>query len=191
MNPALASYAGATAGLFVFASTALIVLRLPGRLSPVGRQALLALLVHVGTTALMGWRVPEATYWHGAALYWFGFNCFLYGFSAVYKSVSLRILSNLAQAPKHSLALSEIVDEQISPSFADRVTLLVNSGLAKFQNRKYMPLPQALQVARRIELLQSIYGVTQSGLYTAGIKADPNHAAMQPAEASQVAAIDD
>jgi hypothetical protein len=190
MSPALASYAGASAGLIVFAGTTLVVLRLPGRLSPVGRQALLALLIHVATTALLNRLVPETTYWHGAALYWFGFNCFLYGFSAVYKSVSLRMLSKLAQAPNQCLAMSDIVDGQISSCFTDRVALLVNSGLAQNQDGKYTPLPQGLKVAGRIGLLQSIYGVVQSGLYTATLIEECSAGATQTAENSQAAAVD-
>jgi hypothetical protein len=188
MNPALTSFTAGLAGLIVFAGAALVVLRLPGRLSPVGRQALLAMCIHVATVALMWWLVPTATYWHGAALYWFGFNCFLYAFSAVYKSVSLRMLSRIAAAPGNRLAVSDIVDRQISPCFTDRVALLVNSGLAQTQAGKYTALPQGLKVAGRIGLLQSIFGVEHSGLYTAAPKETAPCAVSHAAENTQVAA---
>jgi hypothetical protein len=189
MSPALQSFLGALAGLIVFAGAALVALRLPARLSPVARQALLALLIHVATSALMAWRFPEATYWHGAALYWFGFNCFLYAFSAVYKSVSLRMLSKLAQAPGKRLAMSDIVEEQISPCFTDRVALLVQTRLAEKKHGRYSALPQGLKVASRIRLLQNIFGVKQSGLYTAAPNDERATGAEHIAENKQVAAI--
>jgi hypothetical protein len=167
MNPALQSFLAGLAGLTVFACAALIVLRLPARMAPVTRLALLALAVHAGVCLAMFWLMPDATYWHGAALYWFGFNCYLYAFGAVYKSVSLRLLGNLAKAPGHALSLKTIVDTLVAPLFADRMALLVDTGLAHTANGATTPTPQGTKTAERIGTAQAIMGVGQSGLYGA------------------------
>ena len=70
MTPAMASFGVGATALAFFGLTSLIVLRLPGRLSPVGRLAVLALAVHGIAVAQAAWLIPGVAYWHGAALYW-------------------------------------------------------------------------------------------------------------------------
>src|SRR5581483_6448406 len=94
---AMHSCAWGLGALAAYAVAVPVVLRLPGRVSPVARQVGLALLVHAAATlAALRWSEPWS-YWHGAALYWCGFVVTLFGHSAVYKSVSLGILGELAR----------------------------------------------------------------------------------------------
>ena len=58
--------------------------------------------------------------------------CWLFAFSAVYKSVSLRILTQLARTPGHSLPLGAITVEYVRPEFEARVALLVRVGWAEW-----------------------------------------------------------
>lgn len=166
MSPEFASFAVGLFGLVVFFLLNLLVLRLPGPIAPVNRQTLLALLVHVVTMAVAISLIPNMTYWHGAALYWMGFNCNLYAFSAVYKSISLRTLDKLAHAPDQSLVLKRLAEDHVRPSFADRATLLVRSGLAQEQEELFAITAKGQQLADRISLVQRLFGIQTCGLYT-------------------------
>ena len=62
------------------------MLRLPGKMSPVARQAGLAVLVHALSVGAAVGLAAGLPYWHGAAVYWCGFHVWLFGFSAVVSS---------------------------------------------------------------------------------------------------------
>jgi hypothetical protein len=166
MSPSSASFLAGGLGLLAFALLGLLALRLPGRLTPVPRLALLALAVHGLTVLLSALLLPGATYWHGAALYWFGFTCYLFGFCAVYKSVSLGILSQLARSPDECLPLDAISKTHIQPCFTGRADLLVESGLARQDQGRYCVTARGRRLAARFGRVQRFFGVRRSGLYT-------------------------
>jgi hypothetical protein len=166
MTPTQASFAAGTLGLLGFALLNSVVLRLPGRLAPVSRQALLALMVHGLSFALTAWLVPGVTYWHGAALYWCGFNCYLFAFCAVYKSVSLRVLTELARTQEQCLGLDAIARTYIQPCFTQRTALLVASGLAEEQEGKFSITARGRQLAARFAGVQRLFGIQRTTLYT-------------------------
>ncbi len=165
MNPALISFTGGLVTLAAYFILILAVLRIPGRVAPVTRQGLLALVVHVIGTYLTWCLAPQATYWHGTALYMFGVACFVFGFGAVYKSISLQILSRLAAAPNQTLDMGAIVERQVRPCFTQRMALLVGSGLAESREPTFVVAPQGTTLANRITFVQRIFGVGESGLY--------------------------
>src|SRR5258708_6127744 len=89
--------------------------RLPGRMSPVARHAISALGTHVLGIALAAILVGPFGYWPAAAASGFFAVCWLFAFSAVYKSVSLRILTQLDRAPGHALPFETITEEYVRP----------------------------------------------------------------------------
>lgn len=165
MNPALQSFLWGGGCFLAFAGLCLPVLRLPGRLAPVTRQAGLALLVHGLGVA---WAVRGETilpYLHGAALYGFLVAAWLFVFSAVYKSVSLGVLCELARLPQGELPLEEITRRHVAPRFAERIDLLVAGGLVRREGDGYAITSQGKRTARRLEGMRRVFGLTGSGLY--------------------------
>lgn len=165
MNPALQSFLWGGGCFLAFAGLCLPVLRLPGRLAPVTRQAGLSLLVHVLGVAWAVHYGPILPYFHGAALYWFLVAAWSFVFSAVYKSVSLGVLCELARLPQGELPLEEITRRHVAPRFAERIDLLVAGGLVRREGEGYLITDQGRRAARRLEGLRRLFGVAGSGLY--------------------------
>lgn len=166
MSPAAQSFLGHLGAVSLLAMTAPVIVRLPVRMAPVSRLTFTAIMMHLGTTwAMQSW-LPDATYVHGAALFWFGFNCVLYVFSALYKSISLRILTDLGNAPDQCLTISQLVSRRVTPSFSARVKLLVETGLAQeVRGDAFAPLQKGLKYARCIAMIRTAFRVDRGGLY--------------------------
>ena len=116
---------------FVFhVAVSLVWLRRPGRTAPVAHHAASALGTHaIGVTLAACWVGPFA-YWSAAAVSGFGAVVWLFAYSAVYKSVSLRILRELSRSPGQVLPIETIVDRYVRPEFASRALVLVRMGCA-------------------------------------------------------------
>ena len=156
-------------GLGCFAAHAalsLVLLRLPGWLSPVARHAGSAAITHVAGVALGAWWGGPIVYWPVAAVSGFGAVCWLFAFSAVYKSVSLRILTELANAPDHALPFDVITAEYVLPQFRDRTDVLQTMGCAKLAGEAFTVTPKGEATAARIAAVQWVCGITNSGLYS-------------------------
>lgn len=143
----------------------LVWLRLPGRMSPVGRHAASALGTHVTVIVLAGQFLEPFAYWPVAAVSGFGAVCWLFAFSAVYKSVSLRILRQLAHTPGHAMPITTITEDYVRPEFEARVALLVKLDCANALGDLYAIAERGSVVARRITLIQRACGIVVSGMY--------------------------
>lgn len=165
MNMESASFLWGAIAFLVFFSAALLLLRVRGNAAPVPRLALLGLLVH-GAAVISAWLAyPGLPYWHGAALYWFLFNSFLFAFSAVYKSVSLRILWELQRAGRDGIPMNEITERHVAPLFRERIDILVQGGMASSTGNRYEITPKGRTWANRFALVQKICGIERGGLY--------------------------
>jgi hypothetical protein len=156
-------------GLACFASHAavtLVWLRLPCRTAPVTRHAVSALGTHAIVVALAAQVVGPFAYWPAAAVSGFLAVCWLFAFSAVYKSVSLRILTELDRAPGHAMALETVTEEYVRPEFVARTALLVKMGCAAEADGAYEATEKGTATARRIEAVQHACGIEASGLYS-------------------------
>jgi hypothetical protein len=151
-------------GLACFAMHAVVTLvwlRLPGRVSPVARHAISALATHAVGVAVAG---PFA-YWPAAAVSAFLAVCWLFAFSAVYKSVSLRILTELHRAPSHAMPMVTVTEDYVRPEFTARAALLVKMRCATETDGVYEATEKGTATARRIERVQHACGIEASGLY--------------------------
>jgi hypothetical protein len=172
MTPAVESFAFGAVSFALWAVLALVVLRLPGHLSPVVRLAGLAVMVHAVTTLAAVCFLHALPYWHGAALYWSGFIFALFGYSAVYKSVSLGILAKLAGQPDRSLSLDDISVRYVLPGFLGRVRILVEAGLVVQSEDRFQLTDAGRRLARRVAAVQRLFGVARSGLYGSAVPID-------------------
>lgn len=165
MNMALASFLWGFVGFAVFFGAALFVLRCRGSAAPVPRLALLGLFVHGLAIPVASLAHAGMNYWYGAALYWFLFNSFLFVFSAVYKSVSLRILWELNRAGADGIPVADITARYVAPLFHERISILILGGMAHADHDRFQITAQGSVWANRFALVQKIFGVTRGGLY--------------------------
>lgn len=147
------------------AATTLVWLRLPARMSPVARHAISAIGTHVFGVALAAFAVGPFAYWPAAAVSAFGAVCWLFAFSAVYKSVSLRILTELDHAPHGVIPLDAITEEHVRPEFAARIAVLMKMGCVEETEDGFVITEQGTEMARRIGFVRRICGVAGSGMY--------------------------
>ena len=65
----------------------------------------------------MEYLVGPFAYWPAAAVSAFLAVCWLFAFSAVYKSVSLGVLRELARTPGHAIPLDAVTEDHMRPEF--------------------------------------------------------------------------
>lgn len=147
------------------AVVSLIALRLPARMSPVARHASSALGTHIVGVAIAALVVGPFAYWPVAATNGLLAIGWLFAFSAVYKSVSLRILMHLDRLPSHTLGVDTIAESYVRPEFEARALVLVKMGCAGKSNGEFMLTEKGSAVARRIEGIRRAWGIEGTGLY--------------------------
>src|SRR5262245_64767426 len=99
------------------AAVSLVWLRRPGRTPPVVRHAASALGTHVVGVVVAAYCAGPLAYWPLAAVSAFGAVGWLFAFSAVYKSVSLRVLTELASVPDGARSLEAVTEGYVRPEF--------------------------------------------------------------------------
>lgn len=104
----------------------IIARRAGSPIAPVAILAIAAVISHVASVLLGFATVQQFQYWNAASLFSFGAMLYVFAFGAVYKSVSLEILLDLAQRPGHTAALSDIVDRKVPEIFRGRTDILVS-----------------------------------------------------------------
>ena len=159
---------GLLVGLVCFAlhaAVTLIWLRVRRGPPPVARHAASALGTHaVGVAGAVFVAGPFA-YWPAAAVGGFLAVCWLFAFSAVYKSVSLRILTHLDRTPGNALSLDAVTEDYVRPEFEARVAVLVKMGCAGELPDGYAATAKGNDTARRIGAIRRACGVDGGGMY--------------------------
>lgn len=165
MTPPLAALfvgAGCFAAHVLFT---LVLLRVPGRMPPVARHAASALFTHVGGVVVAGLALGSLPYWPIAAASGFGAVGWLFAFSAVYKSVSLRILSRLAEAPDNAIPFDVVTAVYVLPEFETRVGVLTTMGCVEPAGGGHALTAKGAATAKKIVAVQALCGIERSGLY--------------------------
>ncbi len=147
------------------AIVSLVWLRLPGSLSPVARHAASALGTYAVGVLLAAWWLGPFAYWPTAAVSGFLAVCWLFAFSAVYKSVSLRILTQLARTPGHTLSLKQITNDYVRPEFQSRIEVLLRMNCAEENEGGFAITPKGSETARKIERIRGLCGIDGNGMY--------------------------
>lgn len=147
------------------AGVSLVWLRLPGRSAPVARLAASALGTHAIGVAIAGAACGPFAYWPAAAVSGFLAAAWLFAFSAVYKSVSLRILTHLDRAPGRALPMAALTEQYVRPEFDARAAVLVKMGLVAAVGGAWALTAKGNDTARWIEAVRRACGVLGDGLY--------------------------
>lgn len=106
----------------------------------------------------------KISFWHFSALYSAFVLSFLMAFGAVYKSISLRLLLDLYDAPQHTNAYDDVLDRLVrQDSFEARIEVMKRSGFVRLDNDLLVLEDKGLRMARAIHSIQTLFGIEKSG----------------------------
>lgn len=163
-------YGIAGVALFVAISPALqlLIQRTAPSISPVAVLAMASLIAHLASSLLGTAFAHPFQYWNATSVFCFGVMSYVYVFGAVYKSISLRILLDLASRPRRTIELSEISDRQIPDIFVERSAILIEGGLVTDDEGRYRTTPAGQRLTTRVALIRRLFGIGDTGLYDFG-----------------------
>jgi hypothetical protein len=163
------SFAFGTVGVVAFAVLAPVMQwmarRAASSVPPVIILAITAIVSHLASVVLGIAYAPQFQYWNAASIFSFGVMSYIFAFGAVYKSVSLEILLDVAERPACEVPLSDIVERQVPGIFRGRTKILVDSGLAERTDSSFVATAAGRKLARRIARLRRVFAIGDTGLY--------------------------
>ena len=127
--------------------------------------AVAAIVSHLASVMLGIANVTQFQYWSAASIFSFGVMSYIFAFGAVYKSVSLEILLDVAERPARQVPLSDIVERQVPGIFRGRTKILVDSGLAERTDSFFVATAAGRKLAGRIARLRRAFAIGDTGLY--------------------------
>ncbi len=102
--------------------------------------------------------------WAFLCSYFFFTLCFLMAFGALFKSVSLRMLSDLANKPGRSESYDRLFGDYVTgDSFADRLAIAQNKQFALKEGSRYRLTERGRVLATNVRNVQRLFGITRSG----------------------------
>src|SRR5258708_3807360 len=105
----------------VMAPTVQLIARRAALSGPSGAiLAITAVVSHLACVLLGAATLQPFQYWNAASVFGFGVMIYVFAFGAVYKSVSLELLLDLAQRPGRGVSLADIIDRQVPDIFRGR-----------------------------------------------------------------------
>lgn len=149
------------------------LLRTAGSMSPVLIHTLSTMIAALGFVfsgaAVL---VPEHyNAWPGLSLLAFGSMIFLFSYSAIYKSISLRLLVDGARAYPDAVSIERLHDETVLPRFLDRIKLLVASNHLQEDGGLLVITCRGRKLCTVLTTWRTLFGFAQSGLYYTSKKA--------------------
>jgi hypothetical protein len=163
------SFACGLAGILLFAMLApvmqTVARRMNAPIAPVAILAIAAVVSHVASVLLGVMTVRQFQYWNAASIFGFGAMLYVFAFGAVYKSVSLEILLDLARRPGRTATLLEIVDRKAPEIFLGRTDILIGDGLVERAGSCFVVTGTGRATAGRIAQMRRAFAIGETGLY--------------------------
>lgn len=154
-------------GMIGFAVYLLLVLVALRALRRVAASAIVtgaAVVTYVGLVAVAGASGTAVRFWPLSASYWFPSLCFLMVFGAIYKSISLRILSDLIDRPACADRYDAVLGRCIEgDSYPNRLQVMADAGLAVRGASDLCLTPKGRRLAASVARLQALYKIERSG----------------------------
>jgi Ca2+/Na+ antiporter len=142
-----------------------IARRAASSVPPVIILATAAVISH-GASVLLGVAaMPQLQYWNAASVFSFGAMLYVFAFGAVYKSVSLEILLDLARRPQRRTPLADIVERQVPDIFRRRTDILVEVGQVERVGSTFAITASGRKLADRIAHIRRAFAIGDTGLY--------------------------
>jgi hypothetical protein len=163
------SFACGVTGIVLFTILApvmqIIARRASWSIAPVAILAIVAVISHLASVLLGLMTVQQFQYWNAASIFSFGVTLYVFAFGAVYKSVSLELLLDLAQRPGYAATLSEIVDRKVADILRGRTEILVDSGQVERAGSCFVVTARGRATAGRVAQIRGAFAIGNSGLY--------------------------
>jgi hypothetical protein len=127
--------------------------------------AIAAIISHAVSVTIGAMNLQQFQYWNAASVFGFGAMLYVFAFGAVYKSVSLEILLDLAHRPGGSAELADIVDRKVPEIFRGRTEILVSGGQVERTGCAFAVTAAGLAIAGRIARIRQAFAIGNTGLY--------------------------
>ncbi len=144
-----------------------VLLRLARSMSPVIIHLLSAIFVS-GSFIVIGLLTTTMklyNLWSGLSLLAFGIMVFLFAYSAIYKSISLRLLVEGADAHPCAVSIERLNKQTVLPRFMDRINLLINNGYLLEENERVIISASGRRLCDALIYWRISLGFPESGLY--------------------------
>jgi energy-coupling factor transporter transmembrane protein EcfT len=128
-------------------------------------QVMVGAVVHLVATILFVFCLPGFHYWYSLGVFSVGWFVFFTFSTAIYVSISARILRTLDQCPGRTMTVEEIFDVSVKRPFEERADFFVKTGMVTLDNGKYQITKKGCDSASRILQMRKILGMDGSGLY--------------------------
>jgi hypothetical protein len=170
------SFACGLAGVLLFMILAPVMQaaarKMGSPISPVSVLALATVISHLSSILLGAWTQQQFQYWNAASIFGFAVMLYVFAFGAVYKSVSLEILLDIARRPGHTAPLAEIVDKKVGEIFRGRTEILIDGGQVERAGACFVATDAGHAAANRIRQIRRIFTIGDTGLYDFTADAD-------------------
>jgi hypothetical protein len=168
----MTSFAYGLGGLLLFTMLApamqAIARRAGSSIAPITLLAIAAVISHVVSVTIGAISMQQFQYWNAASVFGFGTMLYVFAFGAVYKSVSLEILLDLARRPGGAAELADIVDRKVPEIFRGRTEILVSSGQVESTGSTFAVTAAGRAIAGRIARIRRAFAIGDTGLYDFG-----------------------
>jgi hypothetical protein len=159
-----ASTALGTAGFVFYVAALAMALRRRGMAAPALVAIGVALFAYVAMIVVAVGVNRAVSFWAISAIFWFPTMVFLMAFGALYKSVSLRILVDLLDAPGNAELCSTILQRYIAAeSFQARLALMLENKWTIRSSAGYALTKTGRRLARLVAVLQRMFAIQRSG----------------------------
>jgi hypothetical protein len=146
-----------------------VALRLARSISPVLIHLFSAIFAAM-SLILITWLSLDTTHysvWPGLSLLAFGAMAFLFAYSAIYKSISLRLLVEGVSTYPEAVLIDQLHDQSVLPRYLDRINLLVRSGHLQQEGELVAITSRGLKLCGSLNHWRIRLGFGDSGLYYA------------------------
>jgi hypothetical protein len=142
----------------------LAILRWVPHLEPALLVLAASLAVCTASLPLLGLFGHPVNFWLFMAGYWFLAAVFVMLFGAIYKSLSLRILSDLLDKPGYSDSYADVFARfVIKESYHARLSLIETKGFVRVRDGEFELTLAGRKLASRTRAVQQLFGIARSG----------------------------
>lgn len=159
------SFIAGLAALVFYMGVFLVLMRLQLRIGWFALQIITGIIIHVLSSLLFYYLLQGFLYWYALGIFSVGWFCFFTLSTAIYVSISARILRIINKQPGQSLPLDDIFQVCIREPFSERAEFLVSSGFAQKGANRYRITDIGDKNARRVKWMRLFFGMEGSGLY--------------------------
>jgi hypothetical protein len=151
-------------GFVIYFGAISLALRIARRIEPALLVVAATFVIFFVALALLIAIGQRINFWVFGASYWFFALSFLVAFGSIYKSVSLRILSDLSREPGRSCLYDDVLARYIAQeSYKNRLMVIEDKRLATRSGTLYTLTNRGRKVAATARAIQEVFGITHSG----------------------------